>query len=183
MRHPLRRAPGSSRAGRVSERPVRRADLARASRASPPDQPAPAISSSSPRRAAASRPPGEAIARRTTWASSIGLKGFVTYAKPPTSTLRRRSLASARAVRKTMGMAFVASSARRRASDLPAVEAGHHDVEDDGVGRLAPDELDSLRAVRRLEDLDPLRLEIHAAQHADRRLVVDHEHARLRHPP
>ena len=45
-------------------------------------------------------------------------------------------------------------------------------------GSLFPRDLDAAEPVRRLEHLHPLRLEVHAAEQTDRRLIVDHEHPR-----
>src|SRR5262245_24278501 len=62
----------------------------------------------------------------------------------------------------------------------PAVEAGHHHVEEDDVGLLVPREVEAGLAVRGLEHVHPLGLEVDAAEQTDRRLVVDHEHAKYR---
>ena len=66
--------------------------------------------------------------------------------------------------------------------DLPAVEPRHHHVEQDHVGQLARAPLDAARPVGGLDHLHPLRLEVHAAEQPDRRLVVDDEHARRARP-
>jgi hypothetical protein len=62
--------------------------------------------------------------------------------------------------------------------DAPAVEAGHHHVEEDDVGQLLLREREATRPVGRLEHGHPLRLEVHPAQEPDRRLVVDHQNPR-----
>src|SRR5215203_3103926 len=62
--------------------------------------------------------------------------------------------------------------------DAPAVEARHHHVEEDHVRRLRPRLLEAARAVGRLQHVHPLRLEVDAAEEADRSLVVDHQHCR-----
>src|SRR4029078_1771557 len=60
--------------------------------------------------------------------------------------------------------------------DLPAVEPGHHHVEQDHVRLVIARLLEPGRAVARLEHLHPLRLEVHAAEEPDRRLVIDYKH-------
>src|SRR5581483_4406763 len=64
--------------------------------------------------------------------------------------------------------------------DAPAVEPGHHHVEKDDVGTLGPRELEPRDAVGRLEHAHLLRFEVHPAEQADRRLVVDDENLRAR---
>src|SRR5919198_1305326 len=64
--------------------------------------------------------------------------------------------------------------------DAPAVEPGHHHVEEDHVGLLRPGLLEAARAIGSLEDVHALGLEVDPAQKPDRGLVVDHEH--LCHP-
>src|SRR5262245_4015181 len=63
--------------------------------------------------------------------------------------------------------------------DAPAVEPGHHHVEEDDIGALLAREIETGRTVRRLEHRHPLRLEVHTAEKPDRRLVVDDEHTCL----
>ena len=62
--------------------------------------------------------------------------------------------------------------------DPPAVEAGHHHVEEHTSGRCCARLLEPARAVGRLEHRHALGLEVHAAEKPDRRLVVDHQHLR-----
>ena len=64
--------------------------------------------------------------------------------------------------------------------DAPAVEPGHHHVEEDHVRPLRPRLVEAARAVGRLEDVHALGLEVDPAEEPDRGLVVDYEN--LRHP-
>src|SRR5262249_33636465 len=63
--------------------------------------------------------------------------------------------------------------------DLPAVEPGHHHVEQDHVGQLGPSDVEPGRPIRRFEHLHALGLEVDATEQPDRRFVVDHEYASL----
>ena len=63
--------------------------------------------------------------------------------------------------------------------DLEAVHAGHLDVEEDQVGRLALDQLDAFLAGRRLHHVVALVGERLLQRGANGRLVVDDENARL----
>jgi hypothetical protein len=64
----------------------------------------------------------------------------------------------------------------RSLADGEAVIAGKHHVEEDHVGALVTRLLDSGRPVGSLDYGHALRLEVHAAEQANRRLVVDYEH-------
>ena len=75
-----------------------------------------------------------------------------------------------------IGMRFVRLVLEQFLGDAPAVEAGHHHVEEDDVGRIVPRELEPGRAVRRLGHVHALGLEVDAAEQPDRRLVIDDEH-------
>ena len=93
---------------------------------------------------------------------------------------RERAVAQLRAAREEARSESTASAHRRESSSTHSepVEAGQHHVEDDRVDGDRPSELDAAQPVAGLEHLDPLRLEVDAAEEADRRLVVDHEHGR-----
>ncbi len=64
---------------------------------------------------------------------------------------------------------------RISAQRLEAVHAGHLDVEQDHVGRIALDRGHSVRPARRPDELVVLVLEDHPQRVADGRLVVNHE--------
>src|ERR687887_3278 len=59
--------------------------------------------------------------------------------------------------------------------DAPAVEPGHHHVEEDHVRLLGPGLLEAGGTVGGLEDVHALGLEVDPAQKRDRRLVVYHD--------
>src|SRR5262249_13869425 len=61
--------------------------------------------------------------------------------------------------------------------DAPAVEAGHHHVEQDDVGCRRPRGLDSGRAVACFEHDHAFGLEVDPTEEPDRLLVVDDENA------
>src|ERR1035437_1261279 len=65
---------------------------------------------------------------------------------------------------------------------VPAVETGHHHVEQNHVGQLGPGQLDPLLTVEGLDDLHPFGLEIDTAKQPDRLFVVDYQDARHRVP-
>ena len=69
---------------------------------------------------------------------------------------------------------------RQLLGDVPAVDAGHHHVEEHERRTLPPDRLERLGAVRRLGHREPVAFEVDAADRADRALVVDEEDERRR---
>ena len=61
--------------------------------------------------------------------------------------------------------------------DTPAVEPGHHHVEQDHVGTLVPRSREPGGPIGCFEHHHPLGFEIDPAEEPDRRFVVDHQHA------
>ena len=65
---------------------------------------------------------------------------------------------------------------RQLAGDRPAVELGHHHVEQHEVGPLLARELETLAAIGGLEHVDARGDQVDPAEQPDRALVVDDEH-------
>ena len=74
-----------------------------------------------------------------------------------------------------MGMRRVSAILLEAAADLPAIELGHHDVEEDHVGLAVPGVADGIGAVAQDGDLVAFLVEIEADQLGDVLLVLDHE--------
>jgi hypothetical protein len=63
------------------------------------------------------------------------------------------------------------------AADFPAVEVGHHDVQQDEVGPGLAGLLDGIGAATGHQDVVPFLVEVIADQLGDVPFVLDHEHA------
>ena len=122
--------------------------------------------------------PTRAITSRTTRRARSGSNGLTMYPTAPSSLAR--ALSSARGARGEEDDRDVARRRVRRElrGDLPAVELGHHHVEEDELRRRRPNGADGLATVCRLDDGQTVALEIDAADRADRSFVIDEQDTR-----